>query len=362
MSQVHLAVSDILSFRHMLVGELQEFLRSEGLDFDAAAAGLGEVLVALSRYREEGIPLYPSLFLCEDLPAMMQRLGGRDHFPVGSGPREPATMRTALKHCAPLGLNDWSIYVVQHADRYDYGLFRTEGFVLSRTAMGRMRELLDRDVRIVGVVQLAENVLELRGSAGGRRLIYLSGAPSDALPAIALIRRLSTVATWHVDEQVRQRVQIFLQRVFIDAMRAPHGSLIAVLPQGTRPGDLFNDGIVLERPIQVPALVRAYQREHAEVDRASVQAASYLLQGMLSVDGITVLTSDGAVVAYNAFLRLHADHVMPAARVGGARRRAFQALSTMVGSSLVGAFMRSQDGLADCDIVPDDSPLLGPPA
>ena len=160
------------------------------MDDDATADGLGEVLVALSKYREEGQALYPSVFLCEDLEGMLAALGGREHLSVGRGPFEPVTMRKALKQCAPLGGNDWSIYLVRRRDRLEYGLFRTDAFILSRTAMATLRELVDERVRIIGLVQLAESVLELRGSRGGR------GSSISRAPTPRRCPRSRTSASW----------------------------------------------------------------------------------------------------------------------------------------------------------------------
>src|SRR6185312_8924574 len=202
--------------------------------------------------------------------------------------------------------------------------------------------------------QLGENIVELRGSSGDRRLIFLSGAPTDALPAIALTRDLARAATWHAPRELCDKVKIFLQRVFIDAMRASHGSLIAVVPRGVCPSTVFPDVIVLDRPVSVPDLVRAYDTTGSEETRASVEGAGHLLEGMLGVDGITVLTSDATVVGFNAFLHFGPGVSAPA--LGGARRRTFDVLASMVGTSLVGAFVRSQDGFADCRVAAAGSP------
>jgi hypothetical protein len=94
--------------------------------------------------------------------------------------------------------------------------------------------------------------------------------------------------------------------------------------------------------------VATYLRLRTEESRAAVQGRAQLLEGMLRTDGITVLRSDGAIVAYNVFVR-HGP--LPAALlgqpVGGARRRTFETLRSHVGAELSAAFYRSQDGVAD---------------
>ncbi len=350
MRAIHLRPGEVLSFRDLLFEAIHEFLRAEGMVIDDAARGLGEVLVALASYREEGVPLSPAVFFAENLGTLMDRLGGCEHVAIGCGPRDAETMRTALKHCAPLGRRGWSIYLVRDTDHIDYGVFRTDGFFLSQTPIGRLRGLCDPDIRIVGMVQLAENVIELRGSSGSRRLIYLSGAGADVLPAIALIRALVNAASRDVDKAHRMNVERLLQRVFIDAMRAPHGSLIAVLAAGVDPRGLFDDGIILEEPIQLAERVARFAAEPTELHREAVQGAGTLLESMLGVDGITLLASDGSVRGYHAFFR----HASPTGQlIGGARRRTYDALAAEVGPSLIGAFYRSQDGHALCHTADD---------
>jgi len=356
-SPTHISPSEILSFRHILVDALHEFLKKEDLDFKHAASGVGQVLEAISKYQEEGTPLYPSFFLCDDFEAMSIRLGAIDHHAIGTGPIEPRTMLEALKRCAPLCRGGWSIYVVKLDDRLDYGVFLSNDFVLNLTSMARMRALSDPEVRIVGLVQLAEGLLELRGASGGRRLIYLSGSATDTLPAMSLLWSLTGVVAHHVAPELSERVKTLLQRVFIDSMRTSHGLLIAVLPRGVTPRSVFSDLIVLDRPIHLPELVVSYERARTESSHATLQGAARLLEGMLGVDGIVVLSSDACILGYNAFLHFGGADV-PTVKTGGARQRTYEALAGMVGQSLVGAFVRSQDGAAGCRTAHPKSPLF----
>lgn len=350
-----LVTKDLVSFRHILLGAVREFVRDEAFEHDDVAEALAEIVVQLASYREEGELLHPVVFLCDDRAAMLSRLGARDVLAIGRGPRDDETIRKALKQCAPLGRGGWSIYVVRREQTFEYGLFRSDSFFLEPTPMARLRALVDSDVRILGVVQLADSILELRGSRGHRRLVYLSGVRSDALPAIALLKDLVTMAIHHVPNTLRTRTRVFFERVFIDAMRAPHGSLIAVLPAGAAPSEQFADAIVLERPIRVPELIAAYERAPSDATRSTIEGAGHLLEGMLRADGITVLASDGSIVAYNAFVSLGGGS---RGSLGGARRRTFDALAATVGTTLVGAFLKSQDGAAECCTARSDSTLL----
>ncbi len=342
--------SEILSFRHILVNEVRAFLREEGMDFEAAADGLGEALVTLSRYREEGTALHPALFLTAELPALLSALGGLEHVPIGAGPRSMETVRRALKQCAPIGRNGWSIYLLRRDSDLSFGVFRCDNFVLSEPPMARLRNMRDRSARILGMQQLAENVLELRTSNGGCRVIYLSGASADTLRTDTLLGCVAGAMTRDIEAPCRDGVRVLLGRVLTEALRAHHGTLLAILPKGQSPRDTFADAIVLEEPLALGALVRRQSMQDTPEGRAAVEGAGHLLSGMLATDGITLVSSAGEILAYNAFLRFSYDERTRTAALGGARRRTFDALSANVGTSLVGAFVRSQDGFVDFKI------------
>jgi hypothetical protein len=68
-------------------------------------------------------------------------------------------------------------------------------------------------------------------------------------------------------------------------------------------------------------------------------ATENIIYGMFGCDGIIVFDRSARVIAYNAFIKLKASGA-----VGGARRRAFEALSAKIGKGVKAAFFQSQDG------------------
>lgn len=351
--------TEVLSFRHLLTGAILEFLSAEGVGTEAFAHDVAETIVALSRYREEGTALFPAVFFCDDVAVLLDRLGGCDPVVVGAGPRAPLTTRRALKQCAPLGKGAWSIFLVRRADAYEYGVFRADDFVLSESPMARLRGLRDPTLALLGIVQLAENILEVRGCNGGGRLVHLSGARTDVPPATMLLLELVDAITRDVPEALRPDTQKFFRRVLIDALRSTHGSLIAVLPDGARELGPYRDGLLMTPPLDIAARVAEWRRERSTEARTAVQGMAQLLAGMLSADGITLLASDGSIVGYNVFLHPGADATAGEVSLGGARQRTFRALATEVGHTLVAAFVRSQDGYAACRIAESGDPVWG---
>ncbi|KFA93162.1 hypothetical protein [Archangium violaceum] len=341
--------SPVLSFRHMLSDAVCSFLHETGLSPEDVGDPLGELIVTLSRYREEGEPLFPVAFLGDDLEGMLRVLGGREPVAIGRGPRTRETIQRALKQCAPLGQGRWwSLYMLLVPEGFAYGVFRTEPFPLVETPLERMRRAGDRSLRMVGVLQLAENVIELRAMGGLYRHVFLSGARVEStLPTVAM-DELALGLTADVPEPARGYTRDFYRRVLFEAMQASHGTLVAVLPRRSEGSPLFVDGVLLEEPIDMVARVMRYH-ETREVEAASaVSSAAQLLRGMMATDGITVLRSDGFILGYNVFIRHPESLIREPARVGGARRRTYEVLCAWVGRELTTAFFRSQDGAIAC--------------
>ncbi|HYO54319.1 hypothetical protein [Archangium sp.] len=341
--------SPVLSFRHLLSDAVGSFLHETGWGPADVGEPLSELIVTLSRYREEGEPLFPVAFMGDDLEGMLRVLGGKEPVTIGTGPRTRETIQRALKQCAPLGQGRWwSLYVLLVPEGFAYGVFRTDPFPLVETPLERMRRAGDRSLRMVGVLQLAENVIELRGMGGLYRHVFLSGARVEAtLPTVAM-DELALGLTADVREPARSLTRDFYRRVLFEAMQASHGTLMAVLPKGSEGSPLFVDGVLLGEPIDMVARVMRYH-ETREVEAASaVSSAAQLLRGMMATDGITVLRSDGFILGYNVFIRHPETLIREPARVGGARRRTYEVLCAWVGRELTTAFFRSQDGAVAC--------------
>lgn len=63
---------------------------------------LTELVVILSNYQEEGLQLFPVVFISRSLESILKKLDGKDAIAVGSGPSTSQTIRKAFKQCAPL--------------------------------------------------------------------------------------------------------------------------------------------------------------------------------------------------------------------------------------------------------------------
>lgn len=336
-----------ISFRRLLAQQVERFLAEEGLAAVPAIPALCELIILLAQYREEGVALFPEVFVVDDLDAAIAHLDGIDRIAIGTTTLDADGVRLALKRTAPIGRAGWSIYLRVRADGCDCGVFRTDPFALAASAFDRLRARESSTLRILGVTQIEENVVELRSARGGFRHVFLSGARLDAEPGPVVIERFLRSVAAEAPLAVADAVRTFWRRALVDALRVSHGLLVTVVHEGTDVGRYFEDAAHLSPCIDVGAYVEWYLTRHDEPSRAAISAASSLVGGMLRADGITVLAPDGAVLAYNAFIAPRHGLV-----AGGARKRTYDALAADVGGPLCAALYRSQDGGAAVAIAP----------
>ncbi|MFY1827516.1 hypothetical protein ACN47A_16465 [Myxococcus fulvus] len=339
----------VLSFRHLLTDAVGTFLDEAGMTCAQTADSIGELIVTLSRYREEGAPLFPMAFVGDDLARMLTLLGGHDPIAIGIGPRTRATIQRALKQCAQLGQGRWwALYLLRVPEGFAYGVFRTDPFPLAESPLERLRRVEEAQAGVVGVLQLADNMLELRAGGGLCRHVYLSGARVESASPPVILDELADAITQGVASASRERARGFFRRVLFEVMQTSHGTLVAVLPRERAGSTLFVDGIILPRPLDVVALLDRYHVDTTFSAATAVRATGQLLRGMMATDGITVLRADGCIVGYNIFVRHPESLAHEPSVVGGARRRTYEVLGAAVGTELTAAFIRSQDGDVAC--------------
>lgn len=340
--------STIITFRPLLEQAVEEFISTQGWKTPGLSEATSELITALAKYREEGKRLFPVAYFTQDLPALLNELGGTDPLLIGRGPLNSQTMRRALKQCAPLGEGrSWVIYLCVNDNQTEFGVFRTTGSPIQPTSLERLRRIEKPSLPILGVVQLAENVIELRASAFSYRYIHLSGLSATGTPPTRTTRDFIEALTHDVSPEYRNPIANFYYRVVIDVMQVWHGTLAAVLPKGAPIPDFFRDGVILEEPVDIEERIRSVCQGGWNLNPGELQAESHLVRGMMGADGITLLSSDGKILGYNVFMNSPIQATVHSSE-GGARWRTYRALCKMVGQDLVATFYRSQDGSSNC--------------
>jgi hypothetical protein len=334
-----------ISFRNLLREEIARFLDKHGMTCAATADAMVELVVALGHYHEEGVALFPQVFICDDLDRVLAVLQGQDALIVGEGARMAATMQDALKRCAPLAQGGWAIFINRPEERFRYGVFRMSAQPLALTPIEGIASSRDADLHVIAAVQAAESVIHLIGGVD-RLEIHMTGENIEEHARLEdPLSVLASAATSDLGGDQRMDSTRYLQNALSRILQRSHGTLIAVvreLPSGRSP---LSNHLQFSPPIDMAKRVFDYKATRGVEELGALNGAATLLSGALNSDGVTILTSDAKLVAYRAFLPLPAGQ---AALPGGARRWAFETLCGGAVPEVISAFYQSQDGRRDC--------------
>lgn len=339
-----------ISFRSQLKGEISDFLEKSGMASVETIQAMTDLIVDLSHYEEEGTPLYPKILLCNSLQGTLAFLQGSTPIQVGNNPTIILAMKQALKKCAPLARQGWSIYLEQDAGEYRYGVFRESEFPTALDIRETLASLPKESVNAVLACQIAEKAVELVGTAKRHLHIHLSAVSAEEPPANASLDTLIQATISDVPESTREPMRSYLSSTVGSALLHGHGALIAVLQAGQPiPAVFADDGVLLPEPIELTSIVQIFLTTQNSESTLALISYGALLEGMLGCDGITILRSDGAIIGYNFFVKDDNVKNKPASElIGGARRRAFAVLCRVVEEGEANCvFIRSSNGSSE---------------
>lgn len=329
-----------ITFRTQLLGGVTEFCSASQIPIFANALHLVELVVLLAKYKEEGIPLYPEVYVTTDVNALIAMLPEAERLSLGSTTRDVAGIKYALKKSAPLATGGWLVFLHDDGNSLYYGLFRGTSNPVSVLVDS---VILDKtnNIPVTKVFQVAEDCVEIVSCFGDQHFVFLNHRRDDSPPPLESLARLIDSVCAKVEPGLREPTQSFLTRILYNALRTSHGTLIAVTDKRRPPKKLFDDGISLQTPVDYPALITAVRRGDLPVAR--LVTSSSLLEGMLNSDGIILFNNRGQLLGFNYFVRAKT----PTNESGGARRRAFGTLTRHLSKGLSAAFIQSQDGWSD---------------
>lgn len=350
-----MSINKTISFRSQLSGALADFLADEHMACLETGQALIELVVRLSSYQEEGVRLFPKVVVCDDVTQVCSLLQAGESIAIGRGPKGAGTMNQALKRCAPLARNGWSVYVHRTRDDFQFGILREP---LSPIALDIRDSIagLGGEVPVLITSQLGEKAVEVVGGNGSRLVVHLSAvrenhpSPREALESLA-----TSISRGRDDDGEREALESFLRSALSRALQRGHGALVAVLndneelPKSWVENDGRIDGVRLDTPLDLAGAVKKYGDTESAATLGKLLSLAELLEGMLSADGITLLGPSGKIYGYNFFVKTpQTEGALPSSMIGGARRRAFRTLQGMVDQGqLAAAFFRSSDGAAE---------------
>jgi len=341
------------SIRESLQGKLQDFLVSSGFVNCTPTANLVRDLTALlAAYREEDVPLYPSVFILSTTEHLAALAPGTERLIVGSKALEAAKAATILKDCAPLAENGWSIYVAKVGEpaNFEYGLFRS----LANTFATSAEEAMVQDggeMAILVIRNRGHLVVEIRNSKNDVFTASLTSAAATESHFASHVGKLVEAITADLTPESMEAFGPYLRRFLADTLQRCHGTLCAVVkPPADHVAPVkFAKSVWLAEPLRW-AEAHADARTHKSADAlARLQAVESLVVGMIHSDGVVVLGSDGTVLGYRAFLSPDDEERKQQEAEGGGRRRTYALMKGRLGTELRAAFFRSQDGDTECE-------------
>jgi hypothetical protein len=159
---------------------------------------------------------------------------------------------------------------------------------------------------------------------------------SDILSIIAKI-------TENCIETHKNKINTFLTKVILNALRIGHGNLIGVVndtPEDIEKLMSENDGIYLPEPIDFQNLIIETETEKNNETSVNLKSYSSILKAMLNHDGITIFTNTGKLIGYHLLIREHKKTGQ--VNNGGSRSKAY--LSMQNCTFFIACFYKSQDG------------------
>jgi len=341
---------DIKSLQQFVTDAVGRILYEESFPKRSDLANALVTLIdGVSKYFEEGKRLFPEIIATTTIDFFSQLPSPRIVTIMNSCEISEVEFKKGLKRCAPLAVDGWVIFFeIREADMR-YGLVSVESSELSPS-------LYDHTV---GVLKLAERtfpVLYIQNI--GPEVVRLKGVNSEIHVCLNLATHQDTTDEQlgklisHMvvtsDPSIRQSTTNYLRRTFEYSLRLCHGCLIGIVeasPEALKKlRESIDDAVYLENPIDIDELVRNFN-DNRNVE-ASINLKSYknIVLGMINSDGITIITTDSKVIAYNAFIKN--SHTKSTDRAhGGARKRAYL---TMISSAcFICCYFQSQDGQAE---------------
>lgn len=335
------------SIREELLGTLHDFCKTAGFNSMNTNEVLAELVFHLSEYREEEVPLFPSLFLTEERSQALAAIApAHERIPIGNC-SIISVASNALKECAALACDGWAIYLVMAQQEAHYGLFRTVNSPFSVSALESLRDPQIELGPIVMIRNCSSRCVEMIDGKGNGLELSLSSSHPPKQPVSSKIGRLAAAFMADLCSDSKG-VFPYVERLLGSICQQAHGTIIAVLPAnlGSVPAG-FQDGVMLEPPLDLGMTFQELDRLKSADALSRLYSRETLLRGMINSDGITLLSSDLKVIAFRVFVKPNVNESQNLEKVdirGGARTRAFELLKLRLKDPLNAVFLRSQDG------------------
>lgn len=331
-----------ISFHDSLMSKTVDLLKEEGMECPKTQAGIPELVSYLQNYKEEGKQLFPNIFIFDDFDLIQGIIANSQFCFIGKGEKNKETMLKALKKCAPLTEDGWSIYLLRTNDEFEYGVFRGGTNILSESPEEILTGDGNSELKVLLIHQIAEKLIEIKGGTANTLIVSYGSKASVKESPLELQSNFIKNITVNVPSELVDQTASFYRKLFLEVLRRGHGSLACVVKSKSIPKKL-HDGIILHERVDIPNHIAKLNQKNDLASVANLEGYFSLIIGMMQSDGITVFTDKGEVAAYNVFVK-HPAKIIQSKTNGGARSRTYLTLKEYIKKGLNAAYIQSQDG------------------
>jgi hypothetical protein len=333
-----------VTFRDQITGRINDLLIDEHKACAESQNLLGYLAGSLVSYKDEGVEFAPSVLLCDDIAEVLKAFPGSVFHQIGKAALDSASGPKILKECAPLSGSNWFIYVERDRKKLNYGVFT---YLRLPTAIPLHEGIfINPNQFCVLVRKISTNTIEMRGAKGSELTLIFSTVRASANSS-APIQEFATACCLNVEQSLKKHFSSYFLRLVEASLTSSHGTILIC-------GDAIafdqipemQDAVVVEPMLDFQAAFSSFQTLGTADSILNLQRCEELLQGFLRCDGIVAFDTKGRVTTYRIFFRPN-EATNKVVVVGGARRRAFEAVKKLVGKNkpLKSVLFRSQDGL-----------------
>lgn len=321
----------------------------EGLACAKSQDLLAYLAGALLNYKYEGVHFAPNIIFCKNIEDVLKVFPGAIRYNVGRASLSANSGSKILKDCAPLSNQNWSVFVERiDENEVTYGVFT---YYILPTAV-QLHEGIEINDGIFSILlrKKNDNTIELKSAKGNVLSLIFSTLREVTNLEESCVKRFSEDCCVKVDAlspESKAEFRVYLNRLLGAALTSSHGAILLCGDQ-KKLGKIaaLKDFVPVDPPLDFFRLFSEYTSVKSDGSLSSLLRAEELLEGFLRSDGMVAFDQRGRVVAYRTFYRATgAAKDKKEAPVGGARRRAFEGVKTLLGNRIVSALFRSQDGL-----------------
>ena len=332
-------MTESITLRSHLSGSLNDIVESANLGALGKCSLVCELVSLFADYQEEGASLFLEAFLTNNLDNLTAVIPDSKTLKLGSAKLDEAGMQKAVKRSAPLARGCWKMYLVASGNDVEFGLFRDSAHPLNVPLNLALQTGGVGEAKFIQITRIAQDSVKVASHIGKVKIVHFTNERDGVEDSTESLLKLCKAICSGLDPKLAQTTETYIISLLSSALRASHGALIAVLASKKIP-KFLNDCTILDPPINLSGAVEAVLTSPSALPQLA--ALENLVMGVFCCDGIVIFDTNANVIAYSAFIKLKASNVS-----GGARRRAFQALSDRVGTSMKATFFQSHDGASE---------------